>query len=93
MQNSILGRALIVGGIIAAACFFVFLSVPWNSKPSPHAQSKFRLMCWLPNGEVFYNGTASKVIAQGWGLTFVPDVGPQAGMVINTTNACTWAKL
>jgi len=92
MANSILGRAFLVGVFAGSVAIVVALLMSCNSPAKVHT-SNFRLMCWLPNGEVFYNGTASRVEARGGGLTFVPDIGPQTGMIINTTNACTWAQL
>jgi hypothetical protein len=93
MVKGILGRAVLFGLIpVVMTCLFVGLMSSCNTNKKIHVGS-YRLMCWLPNGEIFYNGTASELDAQGWGLTFVPDIGPQAGMTIYTTNACTWAKL
>lgn len=93
MENSVLGRAVLVVGTIAAAMIvFAVLLSSCNTKQKVHTSS-YRLMCWLPNGEIFYNGTSSMVKSTPEGIEFVPDVGPQTGMYIHTTNSCTWAKL
>lgn len=72
--------------------FVLFLALLGCNSTSP-GQGSYRLMCWLPNGEVFYDGTADGVETIGSGVRFIPDQGPQTGKRIMTTNACTWAKL
>lgn len=56
-------------------------------------QSGVRLACQATNGQLFYDGLADSVSADSGVVSFVPAVGPQAGIKINTTFPCTWAKL
>lgn len=79
--------------ILLSTMLLTSCSVSWNETSTPPPPTKYRLMCWLPNGVAFYDGTATKLDPRkGW-TQFVPNEGPQAGQRINTTCPCTWMKL
>lgn len=80
----------IVGLLSTAALIYSMIAT--GKHISGSGEPKYRIMCWFPDGQPFYDGFSPVVEATDSYTAFMPMTGPQVGMKIYTTNPCTWGE-
>lgn len=97
MKKTIRAIGSLLACVAASFATWAVISYGVDSLTNQHVNSMnektYRIMCWLPDGQIFYNGHSPFVETYHSYVAFLSDNGPQTGLKVFTTNSCTWAKV